>query len=398
MSKTAFGNSTSVLDLNKIEIRPVTAELDDARKINLERNRLPPKSFLSKHKIKPIYLMKRDEEKKKCNKKSLDSKNKCTGKKPFQYKPGVLYKVEFPAPEKIPKCHHYDNLIFDRDLWSREEHISHLAKHKNHAVDWWKKIKVVPRQIPPLTQRICELARPKKRYLLDTWYTHAENLDAQRIDKFRHILHSFDVMTGQEAVKYMRDIRKDEKVRRKYRSKELSKVRRKIEKLQLYDIQKVIYRIFSDMRILLLDHQEYHLDEDMNLLSKQILKLICRLLKVRFPKGPDKNKIKSRVMQNLSDKIAVWLDNFLRVAGFEKGPALPGDEEIQEEGPRQGYSIDDFIEDIEESIIGHEDLQANEGQEESETDPETKLLIQTLIMSLLGITVNQVSDNDENTM
>lgn len=382
------------------EVRPVTAELEAGRRLNLERNRLPLRRETSTEVIKPLYMRQKLPRTDKSNR-------RC--RKSLKQDP-ILWKLEFPVPPKPKMCHHCDNLIIDRQILTRSEHIDVLSRPRNSGHKK-RSPKLVPRSIPPMTNRMNELAQPKKRDVILTWQRYAPILTGKQIDTFQGILASYQVMDNKRAAEYLKQCGKDERLRRKFQKMEVKKLRKDIERIYLDQIKDVILRVFNEVKGYLLGHQEFCLDPQMTQVSEKILKMICRFLKCQMPSGSTKKgQLKGRAMEMLADKITVWAQAFLGAAGYEKDVKdLEAERAESMESEIEGYPIDDFILDIEEGLLGmdepyddedlhrpsdededflHEEEEDQDGErEQKEHDSETVMLVQTLVESLLGMAI-----------
>lgn len=178
---------------------------------------------------------------------------------------------------KPPKfcCHHTGNIVIDRDVLSREEHIVHLATPKalvtapqpppRFSVRYEQKRYIVLN----CTSRITRLAVPN---LLRIQYT---------LDRYKHILNEtrvgflnqqledkpeVEVTDIASALSYVQEEKRLQRVARRAERNSCRKMAQQIAKKQKNQVKKIICVLFEEMRTFLLNDQ-FAMDEGSTLVT-----------------------------------------------------------------------------------------------------------------------------------
>lgn len=414
---------SSLLDLsqgleNEVEcgVRPVTAELEAARNNFFQRGKTPT------HVIKPIYIQHKSSKNEKSNK-----SKRCQN---INRQDPILWKLEYQKPPKPKKCHHYENLIIDRQILTRSEHIKVLSKPRKSTIN--ANPKFVPRSIPPMTNWMNKLAQPRKRVIIQTWEKYAPVLTGRQVDKFHDIVLSNQAMNNKRAEEYLKQCRKEERLRRNYQRQKVKKLRKEIERMRLEEIKEIILRVFNEVYEYLCGQQEYHFEPEMAEISVKIYKMICKYLKCNMVgELKKKEKVKLCAIKALANRITKWAQAFLEAAKYEREHKdVDSLKSVSVTSEFRGYPIDDFILADEESLLGQEDFlyeadvyqkelnleddeyllcgeedvfffdDENDKQDQQprqqlklqEPNSDTIMLVNTLVESLLKLTVPSVTD------
>lgn len=335
LNSKSVPSSENVPILNFSNVKTVTEELEAARKLRQPTLAEAKPKKKSQRKIKPLYLKK--------SKKGAKSK---------QLTPDhVFMRWEWPKPKKFKGCQHFCNIILDRDIFSHKEHIQYISMPKN-PIDRSKPPAYYPKlifySIPPATLRINQLAQPKSRQLLGTWEEYGNSLSADRVDKIRANLQEKPVMSNKKAVEILKQMKQEERTRRRNRERKIDSARQKLVKKQHEQLREHVLRVLASCKDHLFSSKVHHLEGDQAKLADKVLRMIYRELKIKVPRAGEKDKYETAALKNLSIKVAVWLSSFLKNVGCgveEVKEVCPPVEECEQEvdSSVEGFPIDDYI-------------------------------------------------------
>ncbi|XP_063616766.1 uncharacterized protein LOC134789969 [Cydia splendana] len=161
-----------------------------------------------------------------------------------------------------------------------------------------------------LTDRLERLAKPRRRNIIYLWREHAESLPPETIERFRNMLNADEPFKPDQAYEYFVTCRKAKKKNAAHCSL----------------IKKDTHAVVTDKRFLwarnatvafargiqqrLSRPGRYTLADGMLRLSNVILDETCGYMKMRTPSRRCTNS-KAKFMMEMSDKIAVWIDEIL---------------------------------------------------------------------------------------
>ncbi|CAK1601755.1 unnamed protein product [Parnassius mnemosyne] len=162
-----------------------------------------------------------------------------------------------------------------------------------------------------LTDRLEYMAKPRRRNIIYLWREHANILPPETIARLRSMLDADEPFKPDQAYEYFVNLRKTKKKR---------------NKKGIHQIKKDMMAICDDKRFLwarnatvafargiqqrLSKPGHYTLADGMLRLSDLILHDICRYMRLKTPTRNSTNP-KSRFMLEMSDKIAIWIDEII---------------------------------------------------------------------------------------
>ncbi|CAG4979719.1 unnamed protein product [Parnassius apollo] len=162
-----------------------------------------------------------------------------------------------------------------------------------------------------LTDRLEYMAKPRRRNIIYLWREHANILPPETIARLRSMLDADEPFKPDQAYEYFVNLRKTKKKKNKKR---------------IHQIKKDMMAICDDKRFLWarnatvafargIQHRlskpgHFTLADGMLRLSDLILHDICRYMRLKTP-ARNSTSPKARFMLEMSDKIAVWIDEII---------------------------------------------------------------------------------------
>lgn len=249
----------------QIEFGPQQNSVRDAIERGLQINK--QRADAAKRKIKPIY-----------EQEHATKKPKKAKKTP----PVIIQKVVWSQEterSRYEKCEHANNVVIDRDLLTKENHLKLLATPRAQVQN--ERPIIIQKRLLPATVRINELAQPTKSSLLNTFNKHHHYMSFNRIESFLKNFHKLDHQTPKEAAKIKRLEIKDEKMRQKYCKTEVTQLKDKVYQEKLKAAQKLVERVLGNLKVELLVEnkmERVQLNEETEDISDIILKSLCQLM------------------------------------------------------------------------------------------------------------------------
>lgn len=204
-------------------------------------------------------------------------------------------------------------------------------------------------EIPPCTNRLNEMAQPKKANLILTWKQKLATITAPEIENYHRMLNKYAFTSTNDVMKYIKQQRKDEKFRRSYEKRRILQLKKMAQKRKIRDTKEVMEHLLNNVRPFLLKDQRFALMDELADRSKYITKLLCDFTGIPFPCRMSPN-IFDKFILNLSDKFAVWMSHLINAANFDMCAEAENDK-AQEAANFEGeegeedlmYPIEDYI-------------------------------------------------------
>lgn len=194
-------------------------------------------------------------------------------KTPKQVPPRYFYKFFCVCPKYQPKysCKHAGNIVIDRDVLTKEEHICYLAQPSESFAAPRKRPHFYHKKVrmPNCTARIEELALPSKKRVQYTLDLYQHILPKKRLKKLKRRLEKKDEIKFtniKTALSYILEEKRLRKIAKKLEKKSCKRIKKTIIKNQRKQIKKIICVLFEEMKDFLLNDQ-FLIDERSTLCS-----------------------------------------------------------------------------------------------------------------------------------
>ncbi|XP_013175743.1 PREDICTED: uncharacterized protein LOC106123877 [Papilio xuthus] len=181
-----------------------------------------------------------------------------------------------------------------------------LSKHQYRA-----HARCLRRHGAVLTDRLEHMSKPSRRHMIYLWREHADILTPDAIGRIRAMLDADEPFKPEQAYEYFVNLRKTKRKRNK-------KLRRqgKTDLLAICDDKRFLWARNATVAFArgiqqrLARPGRYALADGMLCLSNLILNDICGYMRMKTP-SRNSTSPKARFMMEMSDKIAVWIDEIL---------------------------------------------------------------------------------------
>ncbi|XP_063395634.1 formin-A-like [Cydia fagiglandana] len=203
------------------------------------------------------------------------------------FRPSV-YPVPKPARPKTPK-------VTDVKM-SRRAMRAHACCLRRHGA--------------VLTDRLERLAKPRRRNIIYLWREHAELLPPETIERFRNMLSADEPFKPDQAYEYFITCRKAKKRNAAHCSLVKKDTHAVVTDKRFLWARNATVAFARGIQQRLSRPGRYTLADGMLRLSNVILDETCGYMKMRTPSRRCTNS-KAKFMMEMSDKIAVWIDEIL---------------------------------------------------------------------------------------
>ncbi|XP_075159607.1 reduction in Cnn dots 7 [Haematobia irritans] len=229
-------------------------------------------------------------------------------KKPHRY----TYKYFCVCPRYNPKypCNHSGNVVIDRDVLSKEEHIVHLATPKENKAAPRKMPRFYQKKfiMPNCTARINKLAIPDMKHVLHT-LTHYKHLLSHRnksaLKQHLEEKPKVEYTNIATALEWMEEERRLKKVAKRMEKLRCQKLERKIIQKQRIQIKKIVAVLFEEMKEFLLNDQ-FVMDD-----SSPLVEVILENIKEFTDKEFHTTDNLREYQKILAFNLAVWINKFI---------------------------------------------------------------------------------------
>ncbi|XP_036344847.1 uncharacterized protein LOC118754093, partial [Rhagoletis pomonella] len=241
-------------------------------------------------------------------------KTQCTSLE-LQYKrskrTSLLYGYKFFSicPQYNPQyiCRHTGNVIIDRDVLTKEEHICYLSTPRVNLAALRKRPRYFQKRVvvPNCTTRVEQLALPDLKRVRWTLEIYKSTLTKRQIKSLKHHLHqgskvmSYNINT---ALSYIEEERRLNRVAKLLRRRQCRKLKRHVLRKQQRQIRKIICVLFEEMRNFLLNDQ--FLKDERSTLRGVIMEQIRNFTNNEFYTTSNLREYQ----QILANNLTVWIN------------------------------------------------------------------------------------------
>uniref|UniRef100_A0A1I8QE41 SWIM-type domain-containing protein n=1 Tax=Stomoxys calcitrans TaxID=35570 RepID=A0A1I8QE41_STOCA len=241
----------------------------------------------------------------------------CKNIEPFYEKPqrnGLRYTYKYfcVCPRYNPPypCEHTGNVVIDRDILTKAEHIAYLSRPNVRIAATRMPPRFYPKKliVPNCTARISKLAAPDIKHVRHT-LNHYQHLLSERhrsaLQQYMEEKPTIEYTNIATALQWMEEERRLKKVAKRMEKLRCQKLSRKIKRKQRSQIKKIMWVLFEEMKEFLLNDQ-FVMDE-----GSPLVNVIWENLK-EFTAG------ELYWISNLSEyqkvlacNLAVWINKFI---------------------------------------------------------------------------------------
>ncbi|BFF97128.1 uncharacterized protein DMAD_05611 [Drosophila madeirensis] len=270
--------------------------------------------------------------------------------------------VKFPATEQQPlykficvcpryhpcygPCQHTGQIIIDRDVLSREEHICFLATPKKDMTSpqLFKQPTYYTKKyfMPTCTARIERLADPLPVRVKDTFKTYKNVLEPRQLTALQNQMKPkppVEVMTMDKALEYLEEEMRQRRTAKQLHRRRCKSLKKRILKRQRKQMEKIVCVLFEEMKDFLLNDQ-FIVDENSPLCAV-ILDKIREFTDQEFYTTSNLREYQKILANNLT----VWINKFISNLNIYLAPQqIPVQRTMMaEEDPEQFVPLSDYI-------------------------------------------------------
>ncbi|XP_017042307.1 uncharacterized protein LOC108088844 [Drosophila ficusphila] len=261
----------------------------------------------------------------------------------------ALYRFICVCPRYHPcyvPCQHTGQIIIDRDVLSREEHICFLATPKKdfsspqlgkQARYYTKKI-----YVNQCTARVERLADPHPMRVNETYTFFKEYLSPRHIAALENQMKPkppVEAMTMEKALEYMEEEMRQRRAARQVHKRRCKSLKKRILLRQRKQMQKIVCVLFEEMKDFLLNDQ-FIVDENSPL---------CSVILERLREFTDQEFYTTSNLREyqriLANNLTVWINKFISNLNIYLAPQqIPVQRQMMAEtDPEQFVPLSDFI-------------------------------------------------------
>jgi hypothetical protein len=138
------------------------------------------------------------------------------------------------------------------------------------------------KKLLPATNRVAELAYPKRLYVFNNFEEHFSHLKVFQIENFLESLYQTSRFSPEQVLKLRKQEIRDEKMRQRFKKKKLREMKRKVMREKMKIVDGMMDSCFGRYRDFLLSCQKVKVQGEMALISDVILLQICSLMSMQF--------------------------------------------------------------------------------------------------------------------
>ncbi|XP_055844497.1 uncharacterized protein LOC129910918 [Episyrphus balteatus] len=256
-----------------------------------------------------------------------------------------------PKPPKKPDpCSHVGRIILDRDILTKNEHISFLAQPK---ADLGRKVKppqwtCQKRYLPNCTTRVESLAHPKTIRVQHNCHDFQNILSVRQATNLRKTLQKppLEYTAIENAITYIHEERRLKNIVKSETIRKCNQIKQKLLKIERKQMLKIIYALYEVMKEFLVGDQLEMSSDEVNSLSKVLERKITEFCDC------DDSSSTSHVRQLLktvSINLAIWIEKFTSNCGFKNAHVDKESEEDERvkckemENPEFLLPVEDYI-------------------------------------------------------
>ncbi|EDW76783.1 uncharacterized protein Dwil_GK20231 [Drosophila willistoni] len=261
----------------------------------------------------------------------------------------AMYKFYCVCPRYHPcyvPCQHTGQIIIDRDVLSREEHICFLATPKKDlsSQQVHKPPKYFTKKIyvPTCTARVERLADPHPQRVKDTYKNYRNLLSPRQVTALQNQMKPkppVEVMTMDKAMEYLEEEQRLRRVAKQLHRRRCKSLKKRILLRQRKQMQKIVCVLFEEMKDFLLNDQ-FIIDENSPL---------CAVILERIKDFTDQEFYTTSNLREyqriLANNLTVWINKFISNLNIYLAPQqLPVQRPIMhQEDPEQFVPLSDYI-------------------------------------------------------
>ncbi|XP_037934563.1 uncharacterized protein LOC119668917 [Teleopsis dalmanni] len=288
----------------------------------------------------------------------------------------LIYKFFCVCPHYNPDyckvCKHSGNVIIDRDVLTKEEHLCFLATPKKNYQEPRKLPHYYQKKclVPNCTTRIAELAEPSIPRVQYTIENFKNILKSNRLVKLKtHLVKKPEVQhtTIRMALNYIDEEKRLRRVAKIVQKRRCKRMKKNILKKQRKQIKKIVMVLFEEMKDFLLNDQ-FMIDEKSPLCAV-ILEKIRDFTDQEFYTTSNLREYQ----QILANNLTVWINKFISNLNIHVAPQT---RRLLKPDTEHFLPVQDFIsqsETMEEEAISEgtylPTMLTEGGEYEQETDP-----------------------------
>ncbi|EDW35316.1 GL20940 [Drosophila persimilis] len=261
----------------------------------------------------------------------------------------ALYKFICVCPRYHPcygPCQHTGQIIIDRDVLSREEHICFLATPKKDPLSpqllkqpiyYTKKY-----YMPTCTARIERLADPLPVRVKDTIRIYKNVLEPRQLTALQNQMKPkppIEVMTMERALEYLEEEMRQQRTAKQLHRRRCKSLKKRIVVRQRNQMSKIVCGLFEEMKEFLLNDQ-YIVDENSPLCAV-ILDKIREFTDQEFYTTSNLREYQKILANNLT----VWVNKFISNLNIYMAPQqIPVERQMMADAdPEQFVPVSDYI-------------------------------------------------------
>ncbi|KAM8708129.1 hypothetical protein ACLKA7_015146 [Drosophila subpalustris] len=262
--------------------------------------------------------------------------------------PQVMYRYFCVCPRYQPcyvPCQHTGQIIIDRDMLKREEHICYLATPKKNFISpqRLRQPRYVTKKInvPICTARMERLAYPHPMRVKDTFKNFRHVLPGRNVSSLQQQMKPkppVEAMSAEKAMEYMEEEMRQRRAQRAQHRKRCNGLKKMILERQRKQMMKIVCVLFEEMKDFLLNDQ-FIIDEQSPLCAV-ILERIKEFTEQEFYTTSNLRDYQRILANNLT----VWINKFISNLNIYLAPQqIPVSRTMHADRGEQFVPMSDYI-------------------------------------------------------
>ncbi|XP_030373664.1 uncharacterized protein LOC115623448 [Scaptodrosophila lebanonensis] len=258
-----------------------------------------------------------------------------------------MYKLQCICPPFHPcylPCQHTGQIIIDRDVLTREEHLCFLATPKKDMGAPRKPPHCYQKRIPmpTCTARVERLADPHPMHVKDTWKYFKNLLSPRHVRALEaHLMPKppVEIMPLDKALEYIEEENRLQRVAKQLHRRRCRSLKKRILQRQRKQMRKIICVLFEEMKDFLLNDQ-FIIDEHSPL---------CAVILERIKDFTDEEFYTTSNLREyqriLANNLTVWINKFISNLNIYLAPQQIAVQRpiMHAEDPEQFVPLSDYI-------------------------------------------------------
>ncbi|KAL7734396.1 hypothetical protein ACLKA6_010728 [Drosophila palustris] len=262
--------------------------------------------------------------------------------------PQAMYRYFCVCPRYQPcyvPCQHTGQIIIDRDMLKREEHICYLATPKKNFISpqRLRQPRYVTKKIfvPICTARMERLAYPHPMRVKDTFKNFRHVLPGRNVSSLQQQMKPkppVEAMSAEKAMEYMEEEMRQRRAQRAQHRKRCNGLKKMILERQRKQMMKIVCVLFEEMKDFLLNDQ-FIIDEQSPLCAV-ILERIKEFTEQEFYTTSNLRDYQRILANNLT----VWINKFISNLNIYLAPQqIPVSRTMHADRGEQFVPMSDYI-------------------------------------------------------